>query len=274
MRGVFWKYRFAGSCGFFLLFSFFLASVNTRTPYTVDPVGVVLMEVLHPLQLGAALTWQEAQNLWQNYVSLLALRQENERLRRQLQAMQRSAQRARELDLANQRLAALLALKEGFSGGGIAARVVGRSPLRWVRTVVLDKGGGEGVHAGMAVLAPEGVVGRVLATSPHAARVLLLSDPESGVDALVQRTRVRGIVQGTPGGICVLKYVPWAEDVRVGDAVITSGLDGIFPKGQLIGWVVRVERKAGQMFQEVEVAPSVELAKVEEVLVVSQRASP
>ena len=104
-------------------------------------------------------------------------------------------------------------------------------------------------------------------------RSLLISDRSSGVDALVQRTRVRGIMQGTTEGACVLKYVHWADDVQVGDVVITSGFDGIYPKGQLIGRVVRVRKRADRLFQDVEVSPSVDLAKVEEILVVRHKAS-
>jgi rod shape-determining protein MreC len=268
MRGFLQQYRVVLSCVFFLILSLFLASANTRTPYSVDPVGVILLEIMHPLQLGTTLTVRSVKRLWERYVSLLALRQENEALRQRLQELQSAAQRAVELDLMNKRLEDLLMFRDSFGGSAIAAQVVGRSPLGWVHTIILDKGKRDGLREGMAVLVPEGVVGRVVSVSPHAARVLLVSDHSSGVDALVQRKRVHGIAEGILEGRCVLKYVHLADDVQVGDAVVTSGLDGIFPKGQLIGEVVRVKRSANRLFQEVEVAPSVELTKVEEVLVV------
>ncbi|TMA57251.1 MAG: rod shape-determining protein MreC, partial [Deltaproteobacteria bacterium] len=174
-----------------------------------------------------------------------------------------------ELDLANRRLGKLLALRGELGVAAVAARVVGRSPTAWVHTVVLDKGERHGISKGMAVLTPEGVVGQVVSVSAHAARVLLISDPNSGVDALVQRTRARGIVAGTIEGGCLLKYIQRGDDVAAGDTVITSGLDGIFPKGQLIGTVARVGKKDSRIFQDVEVILSAELAKVEEVLVVA-----
>jgi rod shape-determining protein MreC len=171
--------------------------------------------------------------------------------------------------LTNRRLEKLLALRDEVGQEVIAARVVGRNPTAWVHTVVLDKGERHGVAKGMAVLAPEGVVGQVVSVSAHAARVLLISDPNSGVDALVQRTRVRGIAAGTIDGDCVLKYIQRGDEVAVGDTVITSGLDGTFPKGQPIGTVTWVGTKDSRMFQDVEVKLSAELAKVEEVLVVA-----
>ena len=269
MHGFVHRYRVLLSCGFFLVFSLFLAAVNSRAPYRVDPVGVLLLEVMHPLQLGVTALSQRAERLWDGYLALWSLRQENVELRRRLETLQGVSQRAVELDLANRRLGKLLALRDELGVAAVAARVVGRSPTAWVHTVVLDKGERHGISKGMAVLTPEGVVGQVVSVSAHAARVLLISDPNSGVDALVQRTRARGIVAGTIEGGCLLKYIQRGDDVAAGDTVITSGLDGIFPKGQLIGTVARVGKKDSRIFQDVEVILSAELAKVEEVLVVA-----
>jgi rod shape-determining protein MreC len=263
------RYRVVLSCAFFLALSLILAAVNSRAPYRVDPVGVLLMEAMHPLQLAANWAGKETERLWGRYVALWALRRENEELRRRLGELEGAAQHAVEVDLANHRLAKLLALREQVGRDAVAARVVGRSPVAWVNTVVLDKGAGDGITKGTAVLTPEGVVGQVVAASASAARVLLVSDLNSGVDILVQRTRVRGIASGAIDGGCVLKYIQRGDDVQVGDAVITSGLDGIFPKGQLVGTVARVGTQDGRMFQDVEVKLSAELATVEEVLVVA-----
>jgi len=269
MHGFVHRYRVVLSCGFFLVLSLFLAAVNLRAPYRVDPVGVLLLEVMHPFQLGATALSQRAERLWDGYLALWSLRQENVELRRRLETLQGVSQRAVELDLANRRLGKLLALRDELGVAAVAARVVGRSPTAWVHTVVLDKGERHGISKGMAVLTPEGAVGQVVSVSAHAAQVLLISDPNSGVDALVQRTRARGIVAGTIEGGCLLKYIQRGDDVAAGDTVITSGLDGIFPKGQLIGTVARVGKKDSRIFQDVEVILSAELAKVEEVLVVA-----
>src|SRR6185295_8603260 len=145
--------------------------------------------------------------------------------------------------------------------------VIGRDATRLSRTILIGRGETDGVVRGAAVLAPQGVVGHVFQTSPHAARVLLVSDHNSGVDALVQRTRARGIVQGTVDAGCALKYVKRTEDVQVGDELVTSGLDGIFPKGLPIGAVTSVDKRGQGLFQHAEVAPRVEFDQLEEVLV-------
>jgi rod shape-determining protein MreC len=269
MQRLLSKYRVILSCGFFLLLSLFLAAVNTRAPYRIDPVGVLLLEVMHPLQVGATAVGQRAEWVWDRYVALWAVREQNEALRQRLEALEGMAQQTLELGLTNRRLEKLLALREELGVTAVAAHVVGRSPVAWVQTVILDKGESHGLTKGMAVLVPEGVVGRVVSVSTHTARVQLVSDATSGVDALVQRTRAHGIVAGSIDGGCALKYVQRGDEVQVGDQVVTSGLDGVFPKGQLIGTVARVGMKDSRMFQDVEVMLSAELSKVEEVLVVA-----
>jgi rod shape-determining protein MreC len=269
MNRFFYRYRVALSCSFFLAFSLLLATVNIRAPYRIDPVGVILLEAMYPLQIGASFIEHTAERFWHRYIALWALRKENEELRSRLEALQKTAQQATELDFANQRLGQLLALREELGGQAVAARIVGRSSVAWVKTIVLNKGTNHGLTKGMAVIVPEGVLGQVVSVSAHTARVLLVSDLNSAVDILVQRTRVRGIATGLADGGCTLKYIERKEDIQIGDTLITSGLDGIFPKGQLLGTVIRVGAQGGHLFQEVEVKLSADLTKVEEVLVVA-----
>jgi rod shape-determining protein MreC len=268
MHDFFRRHRVVVCCVFFLSLSFMLRAMNTLTPGRVDPVGVLLLEVMHPLQLGMTAVSRGATRLWDEYVALWSLRQQNEDLRRRLAEVEDLSRRAAELDLTNRRLGKLLELKEEWTQRAIAARIVGRSPSSVVRTIVLDKGETNGVAKGMSVLSPDGIVGQVVAVSAHAARVMLASDPNSGVDILVQRSRVQGIAAGSAENKCGLKYIQRGSDIAVGDFVITSGLDGIFPKGQPVGIVTRVDSRESRMFQEVEVKLSADLTKVEEVLVV------
>ena len=268
MHDFFHRYRVVVSCVFFLGLSLMLRAVNTITPGRVDPVGVLLLEVMHPLQLGMTVVSHGATRVWNEYIALWSLHKQNNDLREQLANMEDLSRHALELDLTNRRLEKLLALKAGWTEGAMAARVVGRSPGSVVRTVVLDKGEANGVKKGMAVLASDGVVGQVITVSQHAARVMLASDPNSGVDVLVQRSRVQGIAAGSVENGCILKYIQRGSDIAVGDTVVTSGLDGIFPKGQTVGMVARVDARESRMFQEVEVKLSADLGKIEEVLVV------
>jgi len=184
-----------------------------------------------------------------------------------VQRLTREADRVAELELENERLRKLLDFRESLNGDLLTARIIGRDATGLSRTLVIGRGESDGVAKGAAVLAPEGVVGEVFLVSRHAARVLLISDHNSGVDALVQRTRARGIVQGTVDAGCGLKYVKRTEDVQVGDAVVTSGLDGIFPKGLPIGQVVGVDKRGQGLFQYAEIAPRVDFSQLEEVLV-------
>ncbi|OPY01335.1 MAG: Cell shape-determining protein MreC precursor [Syntrophus sp. PtaB.Bin001] len=136
---------------------------------------------------------------------------------------------------------------------------------------MINKGQAHGIKVGMPVVAGSGVVGRVIETSWHASRVLLLIDENSNVDAIVQGGRGQGILQGASNNHCVLKYVPKMEDVRIGDAVITSGICGVFPKSWLLGTVFRVTKGESGLFQRVDVNPAVDFSKLEEVLVLTSQ---
>jgi rod shape-determining protein MreC len=132
---------------------------------------------------------------------------------------------------------------------------------------LVNKGEKDGVAKDMAVVTSEGVVGRVIEVSLHTAKVLLMTDPNSAMDVIVQRSRTQGIMEGKVEEVCVLKYVQKNEDVQVGDKVITSGLGGIFPKGLMTGTVTKVERKRPGIFQYIEITPSVDFSRLEEVLI-------
>ena len=255
------------STSFFLLCSLALLSVNARHPGRVDPLGRAFLEVMAPLQRAAAVLGTQAGALWSDYVALVGVERENHQLRTRLHGFEERATAHRELELMNRRLKHLLALQHRLATAAVAAEVVGRDASASFQSLTLDKGERDGIKPGMPVLAAEGVVGTISSTSPHAARVLLLVDPNSGIDVLVQRTRVRGIVSGQLEQGAILKYVKRADDVQVGDRIITSGLDGIFPKGVPVGHVARVARKDRGLFIYAEVTPSADVTRLEEVLV-------
>lgn len=256
------------STGTLLFLSLALLVTNTRGRQRIDPLGVVFLELITPIgslmsSISSAMT-----GTWRAYVDLVGVRQEREWLRRRVRELEAQAERAATTESENARLQALLDLRDAMPGQSVAARVTGADASGLFRTATINKGESDGVVKGMAVVAPAGVVGKVVATSPNAARVLLLEDPSSGVDALVQRSRARGIVEGSLTGGCQLKYVKHREDLRVGDVVVTSGLDGIFPKGIALGSIVRLAREEGGLFQTAELDPAVDFNKLEEVLVV------
>ena len=238
-----------------------------RAPVRNDRLGRFFLELMAPLQRSVAAVGRAVSGSWRAMSELVQARGQNAALREHTRQLERELDRLAEVDLENARLRKLLDFRDTLVGDVLTARVIGRDATGLARTITIGRGEADGLVRGAAVLAPEGVVGQVFLVSGHAARVLLVSDHNSGVDALVQRTRARGIVQGTVDGGCVLKYVKRTEDVQVGDELVTSGLDGIFPKGLPVGRVVAIDKRGQGLFQSAEVAPRVEFEQLEEVLV-------
>jgi rod shape-determining protein MreC len=231
-----------------------------------DGLGRFFLWVMAPLQSATAGAGRALSGTWQGFVDLWHARDENLRLRDESRTLREELERLTEVELENERLRRLLDFRQGLRGDLLTARVIGHDATGLARTLTVDRGESDGVTRGAAALAPEGIVGQVFLASSHAARILLVSDHNSGVDALVQRSRARGIVQGTVDGGCVLKYVKRTDDVQVGDLLVTSGIDGIFPKGLPVGRVVAVDKRGRGLFQHAEVQPHVDVDALEEVL--------
>ena len=208
--------------------------------------------------------------IWRGYFYLVGLEKENQALKKELQELKLHMNRYREADLANQRLRALLNFKKSIATPLLPAQLVAFDPSGWFQTILIDKGRNDGVVQDMAVVSAEGLVGRVIGVSNHHAKVLLIIDGNSAVDAYIQRSRTRGVLVGLGRELCLLKYVQRNEDVQVGDKVISSGMGGVFPKGLLVGTVQEVVRGSSGLFQRVEVEPAVNFSRLEEVMVVIQ----
>jgi rod shape-determining protein MreC len=255
------------SSGSLLLISVLLLSVGARTRRRMDPVAGVVLDGMWPLQRATTSAIEVVVGTWRTYFDLVGVKQENERLRRRILELEQEAVRVAEVQQTDKRLQELLSLRSALQGDILVATIIGRDPLPWFSTLTIDKGEADGVHKSAAVLSPFGVVGQTMATGAHSARVLLLTDHNSGIDAVVQRSRARGIVEGALDGGCVMKYLKRDEDVEVGDRIVTSGLDGLFPKGIMIGEVTRVTRGNRGLLQVADIKPSVPLDRIEEVLV-------
>ena len=242
--------------------------LGTRgNPARNDPLGRFFLAVMAPVQGLTAAIGRGVGGTWQGAGDLLRAHEENGFLREHVRLLEEERDRMREVELENARLRELLEFRQTLVGDLAVARVIGRDATGMARTLLIDRGTRDGVTKGAAVLAREGVVGQVFLPGPQSSRVLLISDRNSGVDAIVQRTRARGIVQGTIDGGCALNYVKRTEDVQVGDTLVTSGLDGIFPKGIPIGQVTAIDKRGQGLFQNAEVAPRVAIDRLEEVLV-------
>ena len=222
-----------------------------------------------PLEKALAWVQTSSSDLWHNYFYLRGVRAENRSLKAQLERM--SLDQARMSQDADQarRLQALLSFKEQFISQTMAAQVIGASGSELSRSVYIDKGEKDHIKPDMAVITADGIVGKVLRVYRSTSQVLLINDQTSGVGALLDKTRVQGILRGTSAGEAVLEKVMSDETVPAGELVLTSGGDGVFPKGLLVGRVTRVSA-GNDLFLNIHVRPAADLSKLEEVLVVTK----
>ena len=250
----------------FLLAALFLFPGQSQglLEYLDGPVGQL---VRLPLEAVSSLD-QGISNMWQQYVALQNVEEENHRLRQEIDWLRGQNSQLREAAAATQRLSALLQFKEQALPTMIAAQVIGRDSSNRYKSVILNKGDSDGIQKDMGVITASGVVGRVVKTTGATSVVLLVTDPNNAIAGLIQRTRDEGIVEGTPQGRAKLKYIPMLSAVKEGDHVVTSGLVGGFPRGIAIGTITGIEREEGALFQTADLSPDVDVNHVEEVLII------
>jgi rod shape-determining protein MreC len=233
------------------------------------------MPVLRAVTFGAFAELQRlvsgavtgVQDIWNGYVALRGVKDENAALRQELQDLQIRLQEERALAQRTEDLRQLLELRQRAELETTAAEIIAGGASPEFRTVTIDKGTGARLDTDMAVLSPSGVVGRVILPSLRASKVQLLIDRNAAVGATVERSRAQGVVVGVGTEELRMDYVPGTADVKAGDLVVTSGIDGIYPKGFVIGTIESVERGAGT-YHEIRVRPAVDFSRLEEVLVV------
>jgi rod shape-determining protein MreC len=210
----------------------------------------------------------QTRDVWFNYVNLRQIGRENEALKQRVSQLEVALQRERALAEQTRVLQKTLELKEETPFATTPALVIASGASPDFRTMTLDKGSQSGLATDMAVIAPEGIVGRVILPTARAAKVQLIIDRNAAAAGLVERSRAQGVIVGTGNDRLRFEYVPGTADLRVGDRVVTSGMDGIYPKGFVIGQIESVDRKAGE-FSNVLVRPAVDSSTLETVLVVT-----
>ncbi|MBL8143142.1 MAG: rod shape-determining protein MreC [Acidobacteria bacterium] len=239
--------------------------VNTRTGRSA--FDAVVFGVFGEAQRLVASLSGSVSSLWARYVALRGVREENAALRAQLSTIEIRLQEQRALALRAERLQALLDLRQTLGQRTVAAQIIAGDATAYFRTVTIDRGTNDGVATDAAVISPRGVVGRVVGhPAARAARVQLLVDRNAGIGAVIERSRAGGVVVGDEGQMLRMEYVSNLADVRPGDLVVSSGLDGIYPKGFVIGEVVSAERGAG-LYHAIRLRPAVDFSTIEEVLV-------
>jgi rod shape-determining protein MreC len=265
------RYRKYAILASVLLASLLLLTLETRGRGQGTP-GELVGWVTTPLQVALSKLHRSALSVWSAYLDWKNVRSENVTLRGEIERLRVEALQAREVQEENLRLRRLLALRDRLPLSTVAGEVIGKEWGGWVRSLTVNRGRSDGIARLTPVIAPEGLLGRVVQVRARAAVIQLLNDPSSTVTAMVQRSRAVGVVEGEPGGRVRFKFL--ARDrggIQAGDLIVTSGLGELFPKGLPVGRVTSVEEKGSALFYYAILAPVVDFARVEEVLLLTGR---
>lgn len=244
-----------------------LISAQVNTKRGVPMLEAVTFGVFAEVQRAAGSVIEGVQGGWEGYFALKQVRQENERLRQELGQLQVKLQQEHSLAQQSRGLQHLLELRERTDLSTTGTTVIAGAADPNFRTVTVDKGTTDGLRPDQAVISPAGVVGRIIMPSAQASKVQLLIDRNASAGAIVERSRAQGVVFGDGGDRLRMEYVSSTADVKVGDLVVTSGIEGIYPKGFVIGQIESLERGGG-MFSSIVIEPAVDYGSLEDVLVV------
>lgn len=253
-----------------LVVSFF---IFTNTPLFLKGYSVAKSgfgEISGPLLRIIGKPAEFARYLFNNYIGLIRTNRENADLRNKLTKLQLENQKIPELEQENKRLKSILNLMEQHPKTMIAARVVGEDVKNWFKCIILDKGKSSGIMIKMPVVTSRGLVGQVVETDRWVTKVMVINDTNSSVDIYVEGRNTRGILEGTGQTLLRLKYIRKNDELEIGDKLITSGKDGIYPKGLAIGIVTTVNRNKPGIFADIEVMPFNNFNRLEEVLVLKK----
>lgn len=260
------------------LFSLHLASSSRKGTGGDIIVRTTLTVLTRPIQ-GALLGVHGAiAGTWKDYVYLVGLKENNHRLQSDINDLLEKNNLLKEELLLNARLKELLEFKEQGATQTVAAEILGFSNFGlgggWTRTMIINKGTKDSILVDMPVVTPTGVVGRIIESNRFTSTVLLITDPRSKVDAITQRSRVKGITGGNGAEDLELKYIRELDDVKEGDRIVTAGLGRIFPKGLLIGTVSMTRKGQDNFFKDIHVRPAASFETLEEVLIITDNANP
>jgi rod shape-determining protein MreC len=243
-----------------------LLSVQITRNNNVRLIRVWTVALCDPFQRTLRGALNASTQAWKTYRGLWHAQQENQELHLLLVAAQSQVQRLSEQAAETQRLRALLDLRNQLTFQTVAAEVIASGPGENSNSIYIDKGSDSGLTADLAVITPQGIIGKILTVFPHTSHVLLISDPASGVGVLLAQSRIQGVLKGGERNLCEVHYVMNEEPVQPGEALVTSGLDQIYPKGLPVGTVAQTSE--GNIYKKILVKPAVDLSRLETVLVV------
>jgi rod shape-determining protein MreC len=236
----------------------------------LQPIENALLTVLSPVAYALTYIGDQARGVSQTVYDLAELRRRNEELQGLVDKLMIENVRLKEIESENKTLLALLNFVEAYpTYDYTASRVIGRDPGNLLGYILIDAGQRSGLQPGMAVVTERGLVGQIIYVGDTTSKVLLITDPLSAVNAVLQTSRATGIVKGQAGGQCYLDEIPQGAAIEIGDIVLTSGLGGNFPRGLVIGQITDLKKQDTAMFQQAALRPTVDFNRLEVVLVVN-----
>ena len=268
------RFRDAAVCVVLLALPFFFLNANLKDPTRINTVDRVVLQISAPLQYVATQAALAVSSIWQEYVYLVDVRRENDRLRAELKRLREASGRLASAARENSRLRRVLRLRDTTEGVFLSAQVIGKEVSSFFRVVRirLDRGERDRVRPGMPVLSADGLVGQIRRTWGRYSDVLLVADKTSAIDVIVQRSGARGMLKGTGDDrnyVCRLEYLARADEVQPGDQLVTSGLGQRFPPALVVGKISKTIKREYGLYQDAEVTPAVNFSRLEEVLVMT-----
>ncbi len=251
----------------FIAINFTVITMSSRDALPVSGIERFTISIISPFQLAVTKTINFTKDVWNTYFRSVLAVKENVELKKKLGKAIELKNRFEELELENIRLKKFVNFTGQVPDTYVAAQIIARDPSPWFKTIMIDKGAKDGLEKGSPVLVSEGIVGQIIKVAKNYSRVLLIIDRNSAVDALVQNSRVRGIVKGNNEDNCSFVYALRKDEVKKGEMIISSGMDQVFPKGLKIGRILKVTKVHSQLFQDILIETSVDFNKIEEVLV-------
>ena len=257
----------------FLFAIFILLIFGLLTFQSIKGKSRFIDTALYPLTLiqqGTTAVMHGIRNAFNAYIMIAGKEEENRKLLEKIHQLEQEKNDFVEVQLENERLKQILKLKNENRNYVTTSSVFARDPTNWFQTIWINKGVTSGIEKNMVAVTPLGPVGRVRRLLKNSANVTLITDVNSSVSVRLQPSRIEGILQGSGEDTCTLQYISKEVDVKIGETVITSGLDGIYPKGLIIGHVSRVTKEDAEIFQIIEVEPVQNLNSVEEVVILKK----
>ncbi|MBZ0273568.1 rod shape-determining protein MreC [bacterium] len=267
MRGFLSQHRAFLLAVLLVLLGLHLATSSLDKGEDTGQIGRIILDVYTPVHAAIAWPIERVADYLEEYVFIFGAGRENKLLRDRVEELTLEVARLREAERENDRLRTLVAFREERAKEAIVAKVIARNVSQEFRTAIVNKGRNDGVERNMIAYTPNGLVGHVTEATARAAKILLIVDGTSVVDAVAQSTRASGLVRGRGAATCVMEFVQRTDSVEIGDSVVSSGVGGVFPSGFVIGAVTSIDNESNDMFQNVEITPAVNFADIEEILI-------